>query len=388
MGIVAGFFIIFARRNFHIRKRNTITTVDMTQGNIYLDNIIFSLQKTGGISIVWYELLNHFMHTAWREKLRFLEYDQAENNLFRKHLNLPEGQIIRRKHAFMPLQRYFNPNVSCKENFLFHSSYYRTCPNHKAINITTVHDFTYEHFMHGITRRLHSYQKYNAIRHATHIVCVSGHTKKDLLHFMPEIDPDSISVIYNGVSKEYHRLPTPSSETLPYADSPYVLFVGSRVSYKNFKLTVRALRDTGLKLIIVGNPLTPEETNMLNEQLGGQYTQVGRISNKQLNELYNSAYCLLYPSSYEGFGIPVLEAQKAGCPVIASNSSSIPEIIGDKTLLLKEPSVDEIHRCLSLLRNPSIRDTIIQKGMKNAERFTWAHTFAQIEKLYAQFIEL
>lgn len=388
MRIVAGFFIIFARRNFHTRKRNTITTTDMTQGNIYLDNIIFSLQKTGGISIVWYELLKHFMSTAWHERLRFLEYSHAEGNLFRKHLNLPERQIIHRNHVFMPLQRYINPDVSCKEEFIFHSSYYRTCTNRKAINITTVHDFTYEHFMHGIVRRLHSHQKYNAIRHATHIVCVSEHTKRDLLHFMPEINPDNVTVIYNGVSKEYNRLSSPSPETLPYTDSPYVLFVGSRVSYKNFGLAVHALRGTGLKLVIVGNPLTPEETNMLNEQLAGQFIQVGRVSNKRLNELYNSAYCLLYPSSYEGFGIPVLEAQKAGCPVIASNSSSIPEIIGNKTLLLKEPSIEEIHRCLSLLRDAPTRNSIIQDGMKNAKRFTWARTFAQIEELYARFIEL
>lgn len=83
-----------------------------------------------------------------------------------------------------------------------------------------------------------------------------------------------------------------------------------------------------------------------------------------MNLLYNNAYALLYPSIYEGFGIPVLEAQKAGCPVIAYNGSSIPEIIGDPTLLMQEASIKEIHNKLKILENKSLRAKIITLGIK------------------------
>ncbi len=358
----------------------------MVSGTLYLDNIIFSLQKTGGISIVWYELIKHLMDRGWGKELRFLEFNHAGDNLFRKHLSLPAEQIINKHYLFMPLQRYLNPHIENVRKFIFHSSYYRTCPSLRAINVTTVHDFTYEHYMHGLVQRLHSIQKYNAIRRSTHIICISNHTKRDLLRFLPEIDPERISVIYNGVSKEYHVLSERPAVPLPYDAFSFVLFVGSRVAYKNFGLAVRALRQTGLRLVIVGDPLTREETNLLHTELDGLYHYAGRLSNKRLNEFYNAAYCLLYPSSYEGFGIPVIEAQKAGCPVIALNASSIPEIIGNKSLLLKEATVEEIRRCLSQVQNSSVRAQIVRDGLENAKRFTWDNTFAQIEKLYARLL--
>jgi len=108
----------------------------------------------------------------------------------------------------------------------------------------------------------------------------------------------------------------------------------------------------------------------------------GRIDNVQLNVFYNCAYVLLYPSKYEGFGIPVLEAQKAGCPVIAYNASSIPEIIGDDSLLIHELSVDEIHRCLKILEDDTMRLQIINKGIINAQRFSWERMYDQVVELY------
>lgn len=354
---------------------------------IYLDNIVFSLQKSGGISIVWYELIKRLLSSKLKNDICFLEFNHAKVNLFRRMLFLSSDCISKRKYYFLPLQRYKNPIIKNDVKFIFHSSYYRTCSNKNAINITTVHDFTYEYFVSGIKKRIHCWQKYRAIRHSDYIICVSENTKKDLLKFLPDVDEKRIKVIYNGVSEEYLLLPNYDENDLPYKKHSYILFVGSRASYKNFSLAVKSLKDTELNLVIVGTELTKNEVVFLEENLKGRYFYVGRISNKKLNLYYNGAFCLMYPSLYEGFGIPVLEAQKAGCPVIAVDSSSIPEVIGDTSFLLKDLSSKEIQDHLAKLQNKEIREQIIKKGLENSNRFTWENMSTQIFKLYHQILQ-
>ena len=89
---------------------------------------------------------------------------------------------------------------------VFHSSHYRIAKNPKAYNVTTVHDFTYELFSKGLAQKVHSWQKFKAIRKADVIVSISENTKKDILRFLPDIDPDKIRVIYNGVSDDYRPM--------------------------------------------------------------------------------------------------------------------------------------------------------------------------------------
>lgn len=315
-----------------------------------LDNIIFSLQGSGGISAVWFEHLRRLLSAKdYGNSLKLIEYDTAISNVFRKELQIDDAFIWHGSSKLLKLKRYIDPPLkSVSEPFVFHSSYYRTCSNKNAINITTVHDFTYEYFAKGLAKYLHSWQKYRAIRNAGIIICISENTKKDLLRFVPDTDESKIRVIYNGVSEDYYPINDTRSN-----DPSFVLFVGARGGYKNFDITVEAIKDTSLDLVIVGSPLSDIEIKYLDSTLGiNRYRYAGRISNKELNELYNSAFCLLYPSSYEGFGIPVIEAQKAGCPVIAANRSSIPEIIGDKTMLTNEISPTEILKksnCLKMI---------------------------------------
>ena len=106
------------------------------------------------------------------------------------------------------------------------------------------------------------------------------------------------------------------------------------------------------------------------------------VSDYELNNLYNGAYAFVYPSSYEGFGIPILEAQRAGCPVIAYNASSIPEVIGDTPLLMNNLTTDELLGKLSLLKDINKRQDIIQKGYINAMKFSWDKSFEKLMEVY------
>jgi len=353
---------------------------------IVFDNIIFSIQKSGGISVVWYELLHRILNDRHIAN-RFIEYDNAvQYNLFRKSLTISDSDIIKYKSNNIKIKRYLNPSFIYSGNFIFHSSYYRTCNNKNAINITTVHDFTYEYFSHGIKKFIHCWQKHKAIRKSDYIICVSNNTKNDLLKFVPDVDEKKIKVIYNGVSNDYYPICLDRiSDFTPFKPYTYVLFVGERKGYKNFDLSIKAISHSNLRLVIVGKELLTNEIKLLESTLGkDRYKYVGRISNNQLNSLYNGAFCLLYPSSYEGFGIPVIEAQRAGCPVIAYNSSSIKEIIGDTPLLLEKLDIDSILFKLTLLEKYDIRKRIIDTGIKNSKRFSWENMHMNIINLYQE----
>lgn len=352
--------------------------------HLVIDNIIFYLQKSGGISIVWYELISRLMREGCF-LLKFLEYKTIPQNIFYDELKIANKLKIFMRLFCLKLQRFLPVKLRRMDApFIFHSSYYRYSTNSSAINITTVHDFTYEYYSKGLPKWLHCWQKYKAIRHSDYIICISENTKKDLLKFLPDIDERKISVIYNGVSDDYFPLIDFPLSDLPFPKKQYLLFVGARSGYKNFEFVVDVLKEIKSKsLVIVGSPLTHKEIKELDLKVGSdRYAYAGRVTNAKLNILYNNAYALLYPSYYEGFGIPVLEAQKAACPVIAYNSSSIAEVMGDSPLKLEELTVDNIKKCFRLLDDETMRNEIIAAGLKNARKYTWDKMYDQVKELY------
>ena len=151
------------------------------------------------------------------------------------------------------------------------------------------------------------------MRHSDFIVCISENTKKDLCNFLPDIDERKVRVIYNGVSDDYCENDCNVEDIgMPFSKNKYVVFVGSRVNYKNFELTVRSVAKTPYNLLIVGSQLADKESVFLKSVLPDrQYYCTGFFKNKDLNTVYNNAAALVYPSIYEGFGIPIIEAQKA-----------------------------------------------------------------------------
>jgi len=348
---------------------------------VVFDNMVFSCQRAGGVSIVWYELLKRVLLNK-NFKSYYLEC-KSFKNIYRHSLFIPNDDIKYMSHWAIKLKKYLNPTIDVKDKFIFHSPYYRVATNKKAINVVTVHDFIYEYFSQGIRKKIHCWQKYHSIKNAEAIICVSENTKRDLLKFLPQINNNKIHVVYNGVSDEYYPL-YDKPLNIPFSNNDsYVLFVGLRSKYKNFELAVKAVAASKLNLVIVGSPFSKKEKKNIDMTLGiGRYNHLGYVETKDLNKLYNNAYALLYPSSYEGFGIPVLEAQKAGCPVIAYNASSIPEIIGDTPLLLNELSVDSILSCFEILKEKEVRNAIVRTGLENASRFSWDTMYSKIIQIY------
>ena len=360
---------------------------------ITYDNIIFNLQDSGGISVVWKELLQRALGDKGL-MTRFI--DGPSRNIFRKHLSISGDLIINDPLSLVPLslRRYLNPFIKGKG--LFHSSYYRTMSSDDFINITTVHDFTYEYFMRGVPRIVHEFQKGRAINNSDRIICVSNNTKNDLLRFHPRVRESCIRVIYNGVDNSYSPIrgknETDIKKLVPFSSGEYLVYIGDRKSpYKNFRLAAEACSILRLPMVIIGGgPLTKSDSEFLSVKPGvDNYRHLKGISNQEVNIIYNHALCLLYPSLYEGFGIPVIEAQKAGCPVICANFSSIPEVAGDGAYILDDISQESIADTIKqIVKFPSERDRIIQRGIRNADNFSWDKCYLETRKVYQEVAEL
>lgn len=356
---------------------------------VFLDNIIFSLQKSGGVSVVWEQHLKRLL-VDQDFQCNVLEYDNAYSNFFRQQISINRELIDLKKSTFVFLNRYLNINSRKNERHIFHSSYYRTENNKNAINVTTVHDFTYEHFVRGISQKIHSWQKNNAINNSKGIICVSNSTKRDLLNYLPHVKKDRIKVIYNGVDEGFHLLKENVcfNKKHSFEDFSYALYIGDRrAQYKNFSMAVDACALANIPLLIIGGgELSTEEIFNLKKKLGeDNFFALLGVNVHDLNYYYNKAYCLLYPSLYEGFGIPVVEAQRTGCPVIASDSSSIPEIIGNKYLAIENPTPQKIVKKMKdLAINSNLRKETVELGLEKSCGFSWENTYKQTSEFYKE----
>jgi glycosyltransferase involved in cell wall biosynthesis len=359
---------------------------------ILFDNIIYSLQTAGGISVVWSELLGRALNDSEIDA-SFIEYENK--NIFRRDINIPNNRIVSNSNSVIPkfINRYFSPK-SKNEYELFHSSYYRINRNANIKSITTIHDFTYEYFNKGFRKYVHSRQKEYAINNSNCIICVSKNTKKDLLSLYPQVDQAKIEVVHNGVSSEFHEIHGKDNNQLAslvrFSMSTFALYIGDRKSeYKNFRTAVSACATVRVPLVMVGGGvLTRGEINMLTNLMGSNnYQHLLGIDNKKLNILYNFALCLVYPSSYEGFGIPIIEAQKCGCLVIASRSSSIPEVAGNGAILIKNVTNDSLSSVLmDAKRDKQFILDIKGEGYMNASKYSWEKCYDQTKQIYSKLI--
>lgn len=344
---------------------------------ICFDNIVYSLQKIGGISIYWGEISKRLLKSE--NEIYFIDNLEFDN-LVRAKLDIDINKIFKKGIFPIKIDRFLDiPLSQYKEKFIFHSSYNRLCSNKNAIHITTIHDFTHEYFYEGARRFIHSIQKGRSIKNAQGIIAISENTKNDILNFYPSINSDNIKVIYNGVSDGFYEIKK-SKE----CEQNFVLFVGSRQLYKNFHFVVELLKIwTSYELIVVGPNFQKNELEML-KPIMSRTTLLSNISEEQLNILYNNASVLLYPSSYEGFGIPLVESMKAGLPFIALNKSSIPEVAGNAGILIDSLNLDDFSD--ALLKIEKNRAFYVTRGLERAKFFSWDNCYNQTLEFYNSYL--
>jgi mannosyltransferase len=356
--------------------------------DVVLDCIVFDLQPSGGISRYWVNLISGLAGLSAGPRLHLLISEKACTESALKVISLARAnpRLILYPYKARRLDRVRQPVIPAHlvERAVFHSSYYRTVAC--MPNVLTIHDFAYENLVGGWPAFRQHVQKSCALTRTSAVVCVSECTRRDFGRRFPTYD-GRIEVVLHGV-EEYFSPGTAASQGAR-VQGDYVLFVGKRNYQKNFWCVVEAVkRLKDLRFIIVGPPLGADERGRLDADLGGRYTVRALADDAELIDLYRGAFALAYPSQYEGFGLPVLEAMACGCPAVALGASSIPEVAGDGAILLDEATPESMVSALEKIKNVEVREALINRGLAQAARFSWAHAALQYSALYAAVVQV
>lgn len=342
---------------------------------VVIDAIFFQIAKSG-IARVWEALFKE-----WSES--FLLYDAV---IIDRDKTCPrfEGFI------YEDLPKY-NFSATAKDAFaveeiclkhqadLFISTYY-TMPI-SVPSLMMVHDLIPERFDFDMSIRGWR-EKTMAIYHANGFICVSHNTARDLQEFYPKIPASSILVAHNGVDKKIFRQRS-RQEIEKVRDrygieKDYYLFVGSRSQikgYKNARLFFDSLAEVANKdfsIVCVGG--NPELEDYIKPHTKEIDIHLHRFDDEELSTLYSDAIALVYPSLYEGFGLPVIEAMACGCPVITTKEGSIPEAAGEAAYSISGKDTSEMAEAITQIRQPAIRKELIAKGFEQAAKFSWKKT--------------
>jgi glycosyltransferase involved in cell wall biosynthesis len=274
---------------------------------------------------------------------------------------------------------------------LVHETYYsirRSAPRKFPV-ITTVYDMIHERLpQHFHKADPTSFLKRLTIKRADHIICISESTKRDLIELFPFVE-SKISVVHLGVS----LFDAKKNDFL--VDKPYLLYVGSRNGHKNFSNLVRSfanlekLRSNFDLIAFGGGSFTATELNAFNN-FGFKQTQIRQISGDDslLAMVYRKASAFIYPSFYEGFGLPPLEAMAQDCPVVSSNSSSMPEVIGDAGEYFDPTSTEQMAEAIErVVFSQSRREQLVKLGKKRLEIFTWKNCADKTNQVYHQLVD-
>lgn len=364
--------------------------------NILYDHSIFQLQRYGGISRYFYELIT-----------RLSVKEDANIDLFQGfHIN--EYGLSNYKNNFNSYYGYKKPAIKYTglffaklndllfDNFhrslhncdIYHPTYYRK-DLHKLKDVRivlTVYDMIHELYAEQF-RDSNSVinAKKISIDYADFIICISENTKKDLIKIY-NLQENKIKVVYLANSLRPSKyMPFYELKRLYNIDNPYILYVGVRGGYKNFSLLLDVYKthfSDKFDLVCFGENRLEiiKRSNLLKNvfHINGH--------DNLLSSLYQNAFCLVFPSLYEGFGIPVLEAMAMGCPVIASNASSIPEVVGDCGILFDPRSQNELISAIESLYDESNRSKLIYMGFEQEKKFSWNKMANETLAIYKSII--
>jgi glycosyltransferase involved in cell wall biosynthesis len=362
---------------------------------VFYDHQVFSLQDAGGVSRYNYELI-HNLRAANDIQIELLMGLNASVMPFAA-LENTQTKIFSWKARFGPGYPRYAINelassviAQARGKFdIYHSMLYRAIPFvRRGRLVVTHHDCIHERFPQFFHNASFIVQKKRKLfSQADAIICVSESSRRDLLSFY-DIPEEKTHVVHHGFS------PLPAVEPANGdASSPYLLYVGSRAGYKNFPLLLQAFARSGLardyRLLVVGGGAfsAEEQASVTSLGLSGAVSLIPKADEAALARAYRSAALFVYPSLYEGFGFPPLEAMSMECPVLVHRTSSLPEVCGDAAFYFDAPHADELARALvSTLENRPGLTKKRQLGLERVKLYDWSRTALNTLDIYQSLL--
>lgn len=363
--------------------------------NIFFDHQTFSLQSFGGISRYYAELITGINSTIENHAylpLFFTENEHLKEKGIKRRAMLPAVNFYKKPQlVYRTNQAYNIAQLRAKTFDVFHATYYDPyfIPHLKKRPFTVtffdmIHEKLSDQFDTLSDNHIVTKQKRIIADHATRIIAISESTKHDMIELLG-VNPAKIDVIYLGnslkqIDKEY---------TLRNNEYSYILYVGRRERYKNFEGMLKAIYSIllkhSIKLVCAGGgPFSSYEKELIHKLNVESYVIYQPIvDDSSLQEIYSQAIAFIFPTMYEGFGIPILEAFACGCPCIVSNLSSLPEVAGDAALYIDPERPDSMPYAIEqLLYNNALRQKLIKAGYERLNLFSWQRTVNETLRLY------
>ena len=335
---------------------------------ILVDGVFFQLYNTG-IARVWRSVLAEWAKTDFANHILLLDRVNTARIPGIRYRALPAysyDNVVADKHV---LQRICDEEKAD----LFISTYYTTPISTPSAFMA--YDMIPEILEADLNQRMWR-EKHHAIRHADSYISISENTARDLVKFFPDIELDEVTVAHCGVASDFTPASADEIASFKYKygiSKPYFLLVGAGGNYKNASLFFQAFAQLhskqGFAIVCTGSGIT-----LADEYRGyaaGTVVHSLTLDDAELKAAYSGAIVLIYPSLYEGFGMPVAEALACGCPVITCANASIPEVGGDAVIYVDPKDIDGLAEQLCEVQKPKIRQLLIAKGLEQVKKFSW-----------------
>ncbi len=339
------------------------------QPQIIIDAVFFQLYKTG-IARVWKSLLEQWANTEFANHIIVLDRANTAPKINGiRYRTIPFYNVHNLEEDRQMLQEICNEEGAD----LLISTYY-TIPINTP-SVLMVHDMIPEIFEADLNHP-NWRGKTEAINYASHYICVSENSAKDLQKFYPQILNSNITIAHNGVSDCFQTATIAEIQQFQYSygiNKPYFL-LGGLGGYKNAILFLQAFAQLSNKhsFDIVATGAGNQLPSEWRQYTAGCTFHGLQLSDAELRLAYAGAVALVYPSQYEGFGMPVAEAMACGCPVITTPNASLPEVGGEAVIYVKDDDIEGMANALCEVQKPSLRRNLISAGLTQAQKFSWS----------------